>query len=465
MKKIKFVWGLLFICCNLWADELVIHSIPNEIVYTRHNNDFTVQVRLPGKDWKDLFEYNVSVDLDNPQPASMVQFDFSGKVEMKVRVNNGMIHQVNIRPAEKQIIPLIKNNTILFSLDKPVKLSLEVNGDRLHNLHIFANPLETEIPDPKDPDVIYFAPGLHKPKDLPGNAFRVSSGQTVYLAPGAVVRGKFACSHSENIRFLGRGIIEEPERGFELINCKNIEIEGITVINPMHYTVYGGQTDGLKIKNLKSFSCRGWSDGIDLMSCSNVEIDDVFMRNSDDCIAIYGHRWSFYGDVKNYDVKNSILWADVAHPINIGIHGDTKGNGNTIEQLNFSNIDILEHHEDDREFQGCMAFMVGDHNLVKDVVFENIRVESISEGRLFSARVLFNKKYNDAPGSGIENVIFRNIFYNGSDENESLIEGYNDKCKVKNVLFENIVINGKRIKSFEEGNIKIGEYTENVRLN
>ena len=53
-------------------------------------------------------------------------------------------------------------------------------------------------------------------------------------------------------------------------------VDGITILNPQHYTVYGGQSENLTIRNLKSFSARPWSDGIDLMSCRHVKIDHVF---------------------------------------------------------------------------------------------------------------------------------------------------------------------------------------------
>mgnify|MGYP000355733027 CR=1 FL=1 len=104
---------------------------------------------------------------------------------------------------------------------------------------------------------------------------------------------------AENVRIVGRGILDHPIRGIEVTHSKNIWIDGITVINPDHYTVFGGESKGLTINNLKSFSCKGWSDGIDLMCCSDVLIDNVFMRNSDDCIAIYAHRWNYYGGSRN----------------------------------------------------------------------------------------------------------------------------------------------------------------------
>jgi polygalacturonase len=393
----------------------------------------------------------------------MVQFDFEGKIEMRVKVNNGMVNDVKIRPSAKGIQPKVEGNIIYFTLNKPIKLSLEVNGDRLHNLHIFANEPEKEVYKAGDPNVMYFGAGMHKPEDGK-NSFTVPSNTTVYLAAGAVVQGKFVCTGVENVRFVGRGFLLEPERGFEITHSKNIEIDGVTVINPTHYTVYGGQTAGLKIRNLKSFSIKGWSDGIDLMSCSDVSISDIFMRNSDDCIAIYTHRWDFYGDARNYTVKDAVLWADIAHPVNIGLHGNAEGEGETVENLHFSNIDILEHDEDDRNYQGCMAFSVSDKNLVQNITFENVRVESIQEGQLFNLRIVYNEKYSAAPRRGIANVSFKNIYYSGQGENPSVIEGFDENRMIRNVSFENIVINGKRMKSFEEAGIKVGKFTDGVTI-
>ncbi|KRE92061.1 hypothetical protein ASG89_33950 [Paenibacillus sp. Soil766] len=88
-----------------------------------------------------------------------------------------------------------------------------------------------------------------------------------------------------------------------------------------------------------------WSDGIDIMACFHIDIEDIFMRNSDDCIAVYGTRWDFYGDTRYVTVRNSVLWADVALPIMMGTHGDHHKDGDTIEHICFENIDILEHHE------------------------------------------------------------------------------------------------------------------------
>lgn len=433
-----------------------------------HNDEYTVKVREAGGEWKELFEYEVSVDMDRvravrTQPASMVQFDMEGPVEVMVKKNNGLIQDVKIRPSAAGISHTVNRNAVFFTLTEPRYLSVEFNGDRLHNLHLFANPLETETYTESGDGVMYFGPGVHKPDDLPNNQIRIPSNTTVYLAPGAVVKAKLLVDGAENVRILGRGILDHPIRGVEVTRSKNILIEGITVVNPDHYTIFGGETAGLTIRNLKSFSCKGWSDGIDLMCCDDVLIDNVFMRNSDDCVAIYAHRWEYYGGTKNVTLQNSVLWADVAHPVNIGGHGNPDdATGEVIENITVRNVDILEHDEDDALYQGCMAVDCGDKNLVRKVLFENIRVESIQEGRLFHVNVRFNPKYDKQPGRGIEDIIFRNITYDGVGESPSLLKGFDKNRMVKNVTFENVVINGIRMKT-ADGFIT-NEFVEGIKV-
>ena len=461
-KAIASLFLLMVLCVKTRAQELITYPAPAGVIYSHHNDDYTVRVRTPGGEWKDLFEYKVKVDLDNPQDASMVYFDFSGVVEVSVRKNNGVLQAAQVRPAFSEIKTTLSKNTIFFKLDKPAKISIEMDGDKLHNLHLFANAVEKSRPDPNDPDVIYFGPGVHQPKDTPGDAYNIPSGKTVYIAGGAVVRAKLVCDNVNNVKIIGRGILDQPVRGVEIRHSKDVEIDGIIVVNPKHYTVYGGASNNITIRNLKSFSANGWSDGIDLMSCSNVTIDDVFMRNSDDCIAIYGHRWDFYGDATNYNITNSILWADVAHPINIGLHGNTENEGERIENLRFKNIDILEHDEDDPGYQGCIAITDGDFNYIKNIVFEDIRIEDFEEGQLLNIRIVNNAKYNTGPGKGVEDILFKNISYNGLNQMPCIIQGLDQGHAVKNIRFQNLRINGKLIMDAESANIKVGEFASDV---
>lgn len=428
-----------------------------------HNDDYTVRVRILGKEWQDLFEYKVQVDLDKPQDATMVQFDMGSPVEVMVKKNNGTVREVAIRPLNNKITYRQIQNAIFFTLDKPQYLSVEFNGDRLHNLHLFANPVEAETYDKEEKGVMYFGPGVHRPKDLPNDQIRVPGNTTVYLAPGAVLKAKLLVDKVENVRIIGRGILDHPVRGIEITDSKNVLIDGITVVNPEHYTVFGGGSADVTIRNLKSFSCKSWSDGIDMMCCRRVLVDNVFLRTGDDCIALYNHRWNWWGGASDITVQNSVLWADVAHPINVGGHGDPDSpSGEVIENLIFRNIDILEHDEDDPMYQGCMTVDCGDKNWVRNVLFENIRIENIQEGRLFYVKVRFNPKYDKQPGNGIENITFRNITYTGVGENPSLIQGLDKDRLVKNITFDHILINGERMKELD--GITTNEFIKGVRV-
>ncbi|HYC94353.1 MAG TPA: hypothetical protein VEB39_01510, partial [Sphingomicrobium sp.] len=121
------------------GETLKIHEPPAGKAFWSHlNDDFTVRVRVPGGEWRDLYEYNVKVDLDRPQDASMVMFDIAGPVEVSVRKNNGDVRRVEVRPDSAGVKARLVGNTAHFRLDRPARISVEFDGDRLHNLHLFA---------------------------------------------------------------------------------------------------------------------------------------------------------------------------------------------------------------------------------------------------------------------------------------------------------------------------------------
>lgn len=459
MRRISAISLLLLFTITTVSAKIIVYPSSG----CDKNTDYTIKIRQVGNsDWIDLFSYNVKVDLNSKSNASMVQFDFSGKIEIMIKKNSETLNTVTIRPLNRNIKPAIHDNTIYFQIDSPTKLSIECNGDRLHNLHVFANACEEEAYTENDPNVIYFGAGLHKPEK--GTDFIIPSNKIVYIAPGAVLKGRLLCNKVTNVKILGRGIVMSPAQGISITFSTSISISGITFINPIHYTVYGGQSSKIDINNIKSFSCEKWSDGIDVMSCSDMTIKDVFLRNSDDCIAVYGHRGAFYGDVHNIAVKNSILWADKAHPINIGVHGEDDKEKNIIENLTFHNIDILEQKESLVAAQGCMAITCGDNNLIRNVLFEKIRVDDFTLGQLFNLRVTLSKVYNKKPGYGIENVTFRNITYNGKNRNPSQLGGYDENRILKKVRFKNITINGKKIKSLKEMNVQINSFVKDIKI-
>ncbi|MET9831837.1 glycosyl hydrolase family 28 protein [Streptomyces sp. NPDC006385] len=428
------------------VDIVVVHpTLPQVPV----NNSFTVKVRPLGGTWQRLDVYLAKLALidattgsNRAQNSSVAMFDFSGTVEVEVTYNSGGFEKVRIRPDSYGIKPEVLGSTARFTLDRPRNIVVQVDDKIFDCLHLLANPLEQNPPAEGDKNVMYFGPGLHT---TPDRTLKVPSNTTVYLAPGAVLTSQVIFENVENSRLIGRGVLYNSPNGAIFIRkVENVTVDGITILNPRYENIRVAESQNLKIKNLRAFSQQGWGDGIQLYCSENVTIDGCFLRTSDDSVALYTHRWDFYGDTRNITVKNCTLWADVAHPINIGVHGNSE-NPEMLENLNFENIDILDHREPQVLYQGAIAFMVGDSNLVRDVKFDNIRVEDFRWGQLFHMHITNNPKWNTSGGRGIESVYVKDLSYNGKNANLSLIAGLDAEHAVKDVTFENLRVNGRVI--------------------
>lgn len=472
IKKIFDLGLLLFLGNMLYAgvgvqNKLITYTAPKEVI---QNTDFSVKVRVPGGKWQDLPEYLIKVDEVKDsghvvQHASMSYFDFSGEVEVAVTFNHGIINTSKIRPLSYGIKHDVNGNTLTFKLSQPSNLSIEVNGDIMHNLHLFANPISSFVPNKKDKKLIYFGPGIHK---IPNDKLLVSSGTTVYVDGGAIIMGKIRIENAQNVKVLGSGMVDQSIKGgISIANSKNVEIEGL-----FSSQCFTGGSDNVTIRNVKVISFFGWGDGMNVISSTNVLIDRSFNRNSDDCTTVYGTRGGFKGGCDKITMQNSTLWADVGHPILVGTHGSTP-NPEILENLTYKNIDILDHKERQLDYQGCMSLNAGDSNLIRNVKFENIRIEDFRQGQLVNIRVFFNSKYCTSPGRGVENVLFKDIIYNGKNAGTSIIAGYDNTRKVKDVTFENLTINGviiyddmpnkpKWFKTSDMANFFVGEHVERI---
>ncbi|MGJ7030231.1 glycosyl hydrolase family 28 protein [Niabella hirudinis] len=474
MNQIKKLLAVVLWVCTytLQAQELVVYPAPPNASESLGNKDFIVKVRKPGGAWQDLYVYNVKVDemrgtIHNVQNASLCSFDFSGTVEVAVTHNRGRIETARIRPLSFNIPYAVSGHTLYFKLDKPRNLSVEINGDLFHNLHLFANPPEDFKVDKNDPDLIYFGPGIHQ---LPGGRLKIPSGKTVYVAGGAVLMGQLLVSHARDVKIMGRGIVDfSIKEGVKIAFSKNVLVEGLCFTQ-----CPTGGSDSVIIRNVKSISYYGWGDGLNVFASNNVLFDGVFCRNSDDCTTVYATRKDYTGGCKNIRMQHSILWADVAHPILIGTHGNSPA-PEVIEDLKYSDIDILDHNELQVDYQGCMSINTGDNNLVRNVLFQDIRVENFRRGQLVNLRVFYNKKYCTAPGRNIEGITFRNITYNGSGSELSVIAGYDSTRQIRNIIFENLVINGVKItdtmkgkpgwyKTSDMARFFVGEHVANIQF-
>ncbi len=436
-QHLLLLYAVFALVCSTTARAQVIVAQLPEREGPALSESYAVAVRpASGGEWQQVPVLRCQVNTRQVTEAAFAEFEMEGAAVVRVTRRTGEADrskhtavskdcQVCIRPSSRQIASRqISRNTIELTLAKPEFLSIEFDGDRQHNLHLFANARHTapsfegltgidwrgeQSQDVyvRDARFIYFAPGVHRPKDLPSEEIKIPSNCTVYLAPGAIVKARLIVDHAENVSIVGRGIIDHPLRGVEITYSENVLVEGITFLNPAHYTIFGGESKHLTIRDIKSFSARSWTDGIDLMCCRDVTIEHCFLRTSDDCIALYNHRWGFWGGSEHIEVSGCTFWPDVAHPVNIGTHGDDRNpGGETLRHVRIHDCDIIG---DDARGLGLLAINCGDNNHIRDVHFSQIRAEGLRRCRPFDLRIFQSAKYNRAPGCCIDSITFSDI--------------------------------------------------------
>jgi hypothetical protein len=394
--------------------------------------------------------------------ASMAYFDFSGTVN--VRITSAVsISNVAIRPLRHNIQPVISGNTITFSLSNPVNLSIEINGDDRHNLHLFANPLEQNKPSPSDPNVQYYGPGVYGD----GSGISVPAGKTVYIAGGAVIHGTLSVAGGGDVTIRGRGIITGEKRnmnpcvrngGSPMVStwngANNLNLEGFIVLDPPADWAFALFNIGsVTMDNVKSIAWRGNGDGIDLVSVSRALVKNVFIRATDDTFIVKADPSYFPKSNRpseNIIFENSVNWADGAgHAIGFGEQTTPY-----IRNVQFRNIDIIHTYVPAVWFSCCDAS--GEQY---NVTFDDIRVEDMQGSYDY-------KVFDISPNlnGNVRDVYVNNFQILGGNKPPSTISGSDSSHMVSNVTFNNLNYLGTYILSPLAGQFSIGNYTANIKF-
>ncbi|MBC8218029.1 MAG: endo-polygalacturonase, partial [Planctomycetes bacterium] len=187
----SYLSKILFVGCAMsfaaqGAEDVRIYPAPKGIELS---TDFTVAI-----EGRQVPVYKTKVPPGDSIPrlsgsrrefgfASLASFDMRTSVDVTVTCPDA-VKSIKILPTSYGIVPKVHGQTITITIDKPKHVTVEVNGDWQESLHIFANPFEQSVPEPDDPDVIYFGPGVHEVTNL-----SVGDNKTVYIAGGAYIRG------------------------------------------------------------------------------------------------------------------------------------------------------------------------------------------------------------------------------------------------------------------------------------
>ncbi len=433
---------------------LVIYAAPSG---APQNTNYKVQVRKENGTWQTLFCYRTEVGSRLVSPAGQTSYayfdaDFSSRIEVKIIKNSGTVSSVKIRPLSYGITFTRSGDTVSFFLDKPRKLSIEFNGDIYNNVHLFANPPEVNPPKQGDAGVTYYGPGITN-----AGAITLSSNQTLYIAGGAIVQGNISVSNATNVKILGRGILQSSS-GSNMIrvsNSSNVTIDGIFIIGSTNWTVVPQDCDHVTINNIKLISEVIYSDGIDPVGCQYLTINDVFIRNGDDCMSIKCSGAEANNDIT---VKNTIFWGDGAHAVLFG----PEGNGSTTQRVTYDSIEVLEVNcPAGAEWWGVVGITNSDGVTMRDLTFKNFNIDNFTLSELFNIRIDANQ-YAPTPGACVKNIRYINWSYTGPNTNTNLIKGYDATRFVDSVYFENLRINGQLILSAAQAKCDIQPFAYHI---
>lgn len=420
--------------------------------------------------------------------ASFASFDMRTSVSVTVACPES-VKSVKILPTSFEIVPKVEGQEITFTLNEPKHVTIEVNGDWHKSLHLFANPFEENIPDPDDPNVVYFGPGIHEVTSLV-----VKDNTTVYIAGGAVlrcgigpkeelvdVRGSMRSPPSfvlrgQHITIRGRGIIDQAaisrrDRRYTIFvqNSKEVTLEGIIIHDPSHWTVPIQSSDNVHVDNIKIIGWRGNSDGVDISNSRDVLVENCFMRTLDDAVVIKSFEGR--GEVRNIHTRKCVVWNELAHSLSIG--AEVREN---VSNVLFEDCDVI--HDVGRET--ALRIYHCDNAVISDITFDNIRVEEAR--RLISVWIGRTRWTKTEERGHIRNVTFSNIkavsapidttltgFQDGPDWKPYVIRdhasmeliGFDQDHIVENVLFDNVVLDGKRVV---EPQVTMNEFVRSIQF-
>jgi hypothetical protein len=423
-------------------------------------------------------DYRVSVSgeelpvYDSGQGA-FVSLEADGPITLTVTANRDFEH-IDIRPIHRGIGHDVDGRSITFTLDGPQQVVIELEGDIKRPLFVFVDPPEENVPSPDDPGVHYFAAG----ETYDVGCIELAGKETVYIQRGAVVRGSIHAANAKHIRVAGRGILDATDSpGGHLLRfteCEGVVVEGITIFNNPAWNCVPWQCKNVHFLNVKIIAWRSACDGIDVVSSQRVMIENCFIRNEDDCIAIKAHG----DDVKDVIVRNCVLWnGGPGNALEIGFDLVAQ----RISGILFYNCDIIRVEEN-----GVLTIHNGDRAIVEDIHFENVHIDDARD-QFIDIRVglsiwsedcpdEYRPRFDDpdfvwqgswlgpadenlpdyADGRGvIRNIFFKNITVHGDRVPDSYLLSYDADHGIANILFYNLQIAGKDIRSLTDGQLHL----------
>lgn len=391
------------------------------------------------------------------------------------------VKDARFRPSMREFVPVaIQGNGVELTLKTPRYGCLEINYDSPDlpraTVYIFADAMEKALSgnsirvlepgfhsrkelEGVSEECFDFAPGLH---EFEGGKLHLQSNRTYHLSRGAVLRCGIVAEECEHTAVTGHGVIDASfqerktgenwqSRGEEgtcfFWQGTDILIDGPVLYDPEFWAVVVAGTAHMTIRNFKILAWVINDDGLQPRSVNDFLAEHCFIKSMDDCVAIKTRRAA--GMIsRNLMFRDCVLWNDCANGFEIGYTSQA----DLLENVTFRDSSLI--------LGGRSAFSlhVADHELVHNVLYENIDIEGKAWQNLIDYRLLGEpSSYKSDPVCGnVDGVLFRNIRVE-NDTCKVNVFGWNEDSMIQNLEACNLQLR----KPLE---IAANEFTRNIHL-
>jgi len=398
----------------------------------------------------------VDIPVYQHQAGSFAILRATGAVELTLERQSHPVSSAVLRPIERNTAPTVQAGKVSLRVTGPGIDALVLDADTAKPIFLFINPPETL---PNQASVThFFAPG--KVYDLPEGQLVLKSGESVYIAGGAVVRGSIMARGKrgepiKNIRISGQGLVDPIKKGqpLALMNVTNAEVEGLIFLNTHDWSVRLFEVSSVKLKGIHVLSAGKFSDGLDILGSKDVQVADSFFHSEDDCVTIKGEKFGFSGNVERITLDNVVVWKCLS------------GNGfeigwelgvDYIKDITIRNSSVMFAGTKEKPFKRAAISM---HNSggakVSHVLYDNITIEQASENLIhFWVGTSPFSKGNSKIGT-IQEVTFRRVRYVDGAPLPSIFDSSAAPGNITKITFEGCSILGKPVKKLNDLNLEL----------
>jgi len=421
----------------------MLHTLPFLVAQATpaHSPHYLVEILTDAGPLRPAVHYSIAQKPDTNRAAdvSWVSFDLARPLEVRVTNLRTEFSSARLLPSSRNLPVRSDARAVTFTLDRPGQVAVEFDENPDHPLFLFANPPETNVPSPGDPEVIFFGPGEH----FLGEAFiEPRAGQTVYLSADAIVHGRILLQHAPDVTIRGHGILRgghlpaNPPDTYTVPHALagdhasgRVTVEGITIVESPHYQILL-RGDDCTVRNVKLLGWWFGTDGVGLGRRGLVE--DSFLRCNDDALKLYH---------SGMVVRRCVIWQmenGAPFQLSWNMNHDNAG-------FHVSDIDIIRaDHRHDANNRAIFNAIHGGSAHLRDYLFEDIRIENAR----FRFMLLQIRKTNWSKAEEwgrLSDITLRNITADGPFTERSAIRSDHPDGRIEGIRFENLRIGGRLI--------------------